>query len=1280
MSEDSNVKITLSAVDRASPVIRRVIGNMEELHRLSRKAFDTKSMNAYAQSFTGAAKAQEAWAASLTRAQQEARAGFDSLQRHARQFERSIARMQRHDFGPTKQALAGWRNLRSATVKDANTRARLERQIAVTRSRILAAHDNQERRVHRERLGELRRRAAEEDRHERQRAAAHRTALSRARELAGAPSRMANRLTSPYFTSPAFAATMISGSAVVGARSLIGTARTSDTAGTYARIHGFDGRAANESRDQASLMRRQWAVPQGYAMGITSAEMITAWTEATKSGIADSAMAKATAELGVRASKTLGLDLSETIEQMGYAIAGEYGSGRLQDVAGIHRLINTATSLASQSAANPAQMMSFLRTGLGAGSNMGLTQAQTLAFGALAVESGAEGQQAARMLSTMGTRLSELSIDERETRAKGTLTASDREFLRAPRMLGYLGGWGSVERMLAADPGKIFEFINSFSRIDDDAMRKRMMHEVFGQEFVRFIEQMLQRPASSDKLRKIADEAYGETQGKSFIDRAYGVWAESMEFELGRIASAWTSLADALGRAFKPLIGDVAAYAGLWLGRTDDFAMMFTTGMDGLVDGLLGYDSTFQDLLQNLLGDPSTVHMRAQAFYEFFRGFGDGIRQVAEGFMAFANLVPGIDAGTIGKMAGSILALSFSLNAISPFVAVIAAVGVGLNTLGAALQFLAPMTAAGGAFAAVSGSVAMLGLAMVGLAKIASDNNILQRPDFSKSWHHGLMELLDPGLARRIYGDDQKPNPNQNTGKYPGFAHGGSFTVGGSGGTDSKLVQFWATPGELVNISTPNQAGANGMTINLRTDGIERRLGDMVMALYRLDSNHREITGRMRVASLGNADAMRALANNFTAPTTSAPSSFGGGSYGNLPGGGRLGGTPFGPNFYTPNLTPPGAGGSYQGGMPGNDFFDAIIKAEGTARDGNPYNEVLVYGAYGRPSKPLTQMTLDEVKAFGMQMRQEQYRRGKPWNKTSSASGAFQIVGTTMMDAARALGMDPSKTKFDEKTQRQMALWIARQQGLGAWEGFKHNPNERSRAASALAAGVDPNAAVSGAGAIGLDGVPIKGGIGGQAFGGGGHAKALEAMAQELVLGGIPGQLNRFTAFNDHYHAGTNSKHAKGLAADFTIKDSAYSAQAAEALRNKFRVAGLTDDMFKVIDEYRNPSGRSTGGHIHAQFQSEQAALLYQQYVDQQRSASQLANSATPAEAIRNVPMPAPSSQRPGSAGGAGNGVQVTNHFTITGNTDVKSIADQVQRRITESMNWRTHDVEHDLA
>jgi hypothetical protein len=47
-------------------------------------------------------------------------------------------------------------------------------------------------------------------------------------------------------------------------------------------------------------------------------------------------------------------------------------------------------------------------------------------------------------------------------------------------------------------------------------------------------------------------------------------------------------------------------------------------------------------------------------------------------------------------------------------------------------------------------------------------------------------------------------------GALPGFANGGSFKVGGAGGTDSQLVAFRASPSERVSISKPGQERGSG--------------------------------------------------------------------------------------------------------------------------------------------------------------------------------------------------------------------------------------------------------------------------------------------------------------------------------------------------------------------------------------------------------------------------------------------------------------------------------------
>lgn len=98
--------------------------------------------------------------------------------------------------------------------------------------------------------------------------------------------------------------------------------------------------------------------------------------------------------------------------------------------------------------------------------------------------------------------------------------------------------------------------------------------------------------------------------------------------------------------------------------------------------------------------------------------------------------------------------------------------------------------------------------------------------------------------------------------------------------------------------------------------------------------------------------------------------------------------------------------------------------------------------------------------------------------------------------------------------------------------------------------------------------------------------------AAQIVQQALGKDLRWFSAFNDNYHKGTNSKHAKGLAFDATFQNG--SKGATEAIRNLTSVLnrmGFQDGRdYRMIDEYKNPSARSTGGHLHFQWQSRQAA------------------------------------------------------------------------------------------
>lgn len=140
-----------------------------------------------------------------------------------------------------------------------------------------------------------------------------------------------------------------------------------------------------------------------------------------------------------------------------------------------------------------------------------------------------------------------------------------------------------------------------------------------------------------------------------------------------------------------------------------------------------------------------------------------------------------------------------------------------------------------------------------------------------------------------------------------------------------------------------------------------------------------------------------------------------------------------------------------------------------------------------------------------------------------------------------------------------------------AKENAKAKEEQAKAAAKAAKAQQDLNKMV---GASALNGLRIKGA---ESIAGG-QVRAYTANFAQLVQSALGKDLNRFTAFNDTYHKGTNSKHATGNAFDFTLGDVKKSDEAVTQLEQMAKRYGF---IIKVLDEYRNPSSRATGGHIH---------------------------------------------------------------------------------------------------
>lgn len=196
--------------------------------------------------------------------------------------------------------------------------------------------------------------------------------------------------------------------------------------------------------------------------------------------------------------------------------------------------------------------------------------------------------------------------------------------------------------------------------------------------------------------------------------------------------------------------------------------------------------------------------------------------------------------------------------------------------------------------------------------------------------------------------------------------------------------------------------------------------------------------------------------------------------------------------------------------------------------------------------------------------------------KDTFVSGASAIQ--TAMDGAGSI-LDSATAKTDKLAEALLATGVA---AKNSSNGLKTNTKEadenakaKEKAAAASAKAAKEQEKLNGlVGASALSGLRIKSS---ESIAGGkvrGYTEEFAKLAQDA----LGSQLNRFTAFNDSYHKGTNSKHAVGQAFDFTVKDASEANSSIKRLQEVAKKYGFT---ISAINEYTKPSARSTGGHVH---------------------------------------------------------------------------------------------------
>jgi len=201
-------------------------------------------------------------------------------------------------------------------------------------------------------------------------------------------------------------------------------------------------------------------------------------------------------------------------------------------------------------------------------------------------------------------------------------------------------------------------------------------------------------------------------------------------------------------------------------------------------------------------------------------------------------------------------------------------------------------------------------------------------------------------------------------------------------------------------------------------------------------------------------------------------------------------------------------------------------------------------------------------------------------NKTSVNGERFNVLYSTLKadDDSNTIAILDNKTGLIEsKTEYKIATAYVDQEAKSSKEDPPSKSNKTKNPAKTTKKSVSSDGDDFVSNSV-LQGLVIKGGVGGQATQGG-KVKSYTADFAAIVSQVIGNDLIRFTGFNDEYHRLRGGRHPAGQAFDLTIKSAHEGAPNQKnlilqaAVENGYRV--------KVLDEYNFPSKGATGGHLH---------------------------------------------------------------------------------------------------
>ena len=454
------------------------------------------------------------------------------------------------------------------------------------------------------------------------------------------------------------------------------------------------------NKKQARDLRDRWAAPLSEQLGVSTSKLLTSWTDAVKLGI-PVAGAKQFAGLATQTSEAWGRPFEEVSDILGTINTIITSSGEVFSFDKLKGVANTLQHLAAKQSTTPEKLISYLQRGAGGAQVLGMSQNAGLAFGSASTSLGNQAGESGRLVDYMAGRLVELP---RLVKKKGHEGQDARELVQA---LGY-GSAASLDAKRRENPDDFLpDFMDRFAKISDPKKQERALRFFAGREWFGELGRMVKGNSTYQEAAKLAKES----KNLDAIGEVWELHKQKLVFVGKQFSSGWENILGEFGKELSPLARQAGDYFLEWSAklRQGGLSQRFRAAITGFIEGL-GFKD-LPDLLKGMFGAPGEGNAGSiQAWGDAARGFGQGLRDVGSTIASFFNVFTGGNATpeVIGKWTGRVLAFSLACVFAAPVIGILGSIGGALAgfTLAAAgaWRVLKGLGLVGGAAAGAAGA------------------------------------------------------------------------------------------------------------------------------------------------------------------------------------------------------------------------------------------------------------------------------------------------------------------------------------------------------------------------------------------------------------------------------------------------------------------------------------------------------------------------------------------------------------------------------------------------